>query len=125
MSAAEWYLAIFSLGVGASMPLFWAAALAGGRFARLAAGRDDIWFHVAAEAATGGTLLAAGLGMTLEVQAAWVDLLSALGLGMLVYSLVRSPGHYLAGRHRLMGATFAGTWMLAVPAIVIRFAIRG
>lgn len=122
MSGPLWYVAVFSIGAGASMPLFWLAAGARGRMAHFAEGRDDIWFHVAAEVVTGLVLLVAGVGMAVTDDAPWAKALSALGLGLLVYSLIQSPGHYVAKGDRRMAATFAGTWLATVPAIVLRFA---
>lgn len=120
MSAPLWYLAIFCIGAGASIPLFWAASGARRRVARLGEGRDDFGFHVAAEVATGLALLASGIAMAVRGDEGWVRPASAIGLGMLLYSLVESPGHYLARGERTLAAALAGTWLAAVPAVVIR-----
>lgn len=121
MSAADWYLAVFSLGVGVSLPAYWAVALATRRVPEVAEGRRDFWFHIAAEVATGGVFVAAGVGIVADRDASWVAPLSALALGMLAYSLIQSPGHYLERGRREMLWMFAGVWALAVPAVVLRF----
>ncbi len=121
MGLGDWYLTVFSVGVGVSMPAFWAIAAARGTLAHYGQGRDDLAWHVVAEVVTGTVLLAAGLGMALgDPDDRWVATLSALGLGLLVYSLIQSPGHYAARGDRRMLATFALTWAATVPALVLR-----
>jgi hypothetical protein len=108
VSAGDWYLALFSIGVGISLPVYWSVLE-----------RTDV-FHLASEIGTGFVLLTAGLSMLIgNEDATWVRLVSAIGLGMLVYALVDSPGRYRGdGRKQML---FAVGWLFAIPALVLRF----
>lgn len=122
MSAADWYIALFSFGSGAGIIGFWAGVSARGRFTEVAAGREDIGFHVAAELVTGAALVAGAIAILVEPEGRMAVVLSSLGLGLLLYSLIQSPGHYVAAKDRRMVRTFIASGILAIPAIVLRFA---
>lgn len=48
-------------------------------------------------------------------------MLSTLGLGMLTYTLIASPGYYVE-RHNIPAVVmFGGLWLLVLPAIILRF----
>ncbi|MBN2113791.1 MAG: hypothetical protein JW785_06665 [Acidimicrobiia bacterium] len=116
------YIAVVSLLTGAGMGGFWTVALAARRVPEVSAGRIDIWFHIAAEYATAVALLAGGAAILADHTAAWSAVLSSFGLGLLVYSLAASPGYYAEKRDRGGLLIFAGFWLLAIPAVVLRFA---
>ncbi len=120
MSAADWYIALFTFGSGAGIIGFWVATFARRRFDEVAAGREDIRFHVIAELVTGAILVAGAIAILADAESRTALLLSTLGLGLLVYSLIQSPGHYMATKNRRMVATFVATWLFALPAIVLR-----
>jgi hypothetical protein len=63
-----------------------------GQVPEVAEGRVDIWFHIVAELAMAGLLVAAGVALLRRVPRA--GLLSALALGWICYSAVNSPGYY-------------------------------
>jgi hypothetical protein len=99
---------VFSIGVGISLPAYWTLFE-----------RTDV-FHLVSEVGTGLVLLIAGLSMLIANEdATWVRLLSAIGLGMLVYALVDSPGRYRGDRRKQ--TLFAVGWLFAIPALVLRF----
>lgn len=114
MSAADWYLAMFCLGAGAGIPLFWLTPR--GRALLREPGRE-IRFHVAAEVATGLALVLAGIGVASD--AGWATTVSALALGMLIYTLIGSPGRYLDRDDRRTALLLALTWLGALPAVVL------
>jgi len=121
MSGADWYIALFSLGSGLGIIVFWIAAFVRGRFDEVAGGREDIAFHTVAELVTGAILAAGAVAILLDADGRAAELLSTLGLGLLLYSLLQSPGHYVARQDRRMVRTFAVTWVFAIPAVVLRF----
>ena len=91
-----------------SLPAYWATLE-----------RTDA-FHLASEVLTGVVLLAAGIAMIAgNEDAAWTRVLSAIGLGMLVYALIDSPGRYPGDRRKQ--AMFAAGWLVTLPALVLRF----
>ena len=122
MSVSDWYIALFSFGSGAGIIGFWTVAILGrNRIDEIAGGRGDIWFHAVAELATGAVLVAGAIAIGLDADTRTAFLLSTLGLGMLIYSLIQSPGHYVVTKDRRMVATFVATWVFAFPAVVLRF----
>jgi hypothetical protein len=122
MSAADWYIALFSFGSGAGIIGFWTTAILGRRrIDEIAGGRRDIWFHAAAELVTGVALVAGAIAIGVDADGRPAILISTLGLGMLVYSLIQSPGHYVVTKDRRMVKTFVATWLFTVPALVLRF----
>ena len=108
MSFGEWYLALFSIGVGVTLPAYW-----------LVLEKTDR-FHLASETATGLLLLAGGISMVATSDdAGWARVLSAIGLGMLAYALIDSPGRYRGDRMKQL--QFATGWLFIIPALVLRF----
>jgi hypothetical protein len=114
VSAADWYLTIFCLATGAGIPLYWVTPA--GRRATREPGRE-IRFHVLAEIATGFALIVAGAGILAD--AGWATKVCALALGMLVYTLLGSPGRYLDRGDRRTVMLLAVTWLGAIPAVVL------
>jgi hypothetical protein len=125
MSAADWYIALFSFGSGFGIIGFWAAVLGGilgGRgLDEIAGGRKDIRFHMVAELVTGALLIAGAVAIAVDAESRVAVILSTLALGLLVYSLIQSPGHYVVKRDRRMVATFIATGLFAIPAVALRF----
>ena len=77
-------------------------------------------FHFASEVLTGVVLLAAGVSMLVaDPEDPWVVVLSSIGLGLLVYALVDSPGRYSGDRRKQLQFTIG--WLFTIPAIVLRF----
>ena len=120
MSVAEFLLAWYSLGTGATLVAFWSWVVATGRAERMGRGRDDFGWHIAAEMAAGAALVVAGMGLVLAPEARWPDMLSAVGIGAVVYAITESAGHYLATGQRMMAAAVAAGWLFTVPALVLR-----
>jgi hypothetical protein len=109
LSLADWYLALFSIGVGVALPGYWLAGIE----------RTDP-FHFTSEVVTGLVLLAAGIAMlAADEHDAWVIVLSSIGIGMLAYALIDAPGRYRGDRRKQL--LFAIGWLFLAPALVIRF----
>lgn len=119
MSAAEFILIWYALGAGASLVGFWSWVAISGRAARMGEGRDDFGWHIAAEMVAGALLLVAGLGLVFARDARWPDVLSAVGIGAVIYAVTESAGHYLATGQRLMAAVVAAGWVFTIPALVL------
>jgi peptidoglycan/LPS O-acetylase OafA/YrhL len=75
--------------------------------------------HVAAEFATAGLLIAAGFGLL--GRKAWGGRVFLLALGMLLYTLIASPGYYLElgvlGFVLMFAALLALALVFAVAAV--------
>lgn len=87
-------IAGFEIGVGAMMILMWAFFFFTGQIPELDNKPIEISLHLAAEGTTAAVLLFSGWALwKKEAQAIRMSL---FGLGMLTYTLVVSPGYYLA-----------------------------
>lgn len=63
-------------------------------------------FHLAAEFATAALLIMGGTGLLLGKS--WARFLSAVALGMLLYTVMVSPGYFAQSGQRARAAMFAG-----------------
>ena len=118
---SDGYLAIVPILIGLSMLGFWAVAVATRRVPEIDSGGIEIWFHIAAEAVTGVVLIFGGIAVLVDGESPLTVVLSSLGLGMLVYTLIVSPGYYVERRDAPLVWMFAGFWILTIPAVVFRF----
>jgi hypothetical protein len=117
----DWYLAIIPILVGAGILGFWTSAIVTGRVPEIESGGIEIRFHIAAEVATGLVLIAGGLAVLVDGDAPSTVVLSSLGLGMLSYTLIVSPGYYVERHNKPLLRMFAAIWILTIPVIVLRF----
>lgn len=122
MTAGLWYVVVFSLVIGVTMPAFWVTAVLSGGVPELAEGSREIWFHIAAEVLTGVVLIAGGVATWVSGGSAETAAVSCLGLGMLAYTAIVSPGYYADRKNLPMVGMFAAVWLGAVGAIVVRLA---
>lgn len=87
-------IAGFEIGVGAMMILMWAFFFLTGQIPELESKPVEIGLHLAAESATAIVLLFGGWALWKKQNEAVQ--VSLFGLGMLAYTLIVSPGYYLA-----------------------------
>ena len=121
MEFGEWYLAIVPILIGLGMLGFWCGAIVTRAVPEINSGEIEIWFHIAAEVATGVLLVAGGISVLADGAATPSVVLSSLSLGMLVYTLIASPGYYVERAEVSRVWMFAGIWALTIPAVVFRF----
>jgi len=121
VTAGLWFAVVVMIVVGAGIVGFWGISVAGGSVPEIRAGTREIWFHVAAEVLTGAALVAAAIATIADPEASWAAWPSAGAFGMLVYTLIQSPGYYVDHRDPAMLGMFAGVWVVTIPAIVLRF----
>jgi hypothetical protein len=105
----------FALAVGASIIAWWTVVFATGQVPELTGAPVQLAFHVAAEILTAVVLIAAGAGLALRRP--WGRAASLVGLGMLLYTAVGSPGYFAQTGRWPMVALFAGVAAGAAPAI--------
>jgi hypothetical protein len=120
VSFSDWYLATVPILIGAGMLGFWVTAIVTHRVPEIESGGIEIRFYTVAETATGLVLIAGGLAALIDPSDGWVIVLSAVGLGMLVYTLIVSPGHYVVRREWPLVWMFAVVWALTIPLIIFR-----
>ena len=110
-------VALFMIIVGALMVGMWGVLLATGQV--LVPGSKqtpvEIAFHLGAEMTTAALLLLAGIAILRAHRLA--SLITAMALGLLLYSVLNSPGFYAARGDFSMVAMFAILTLLALACL--------
>jgi hypothetical protein len=110
------YPAWFAILVGIAMVAQWAMFLLSGSVPELKTEPVRIAFHLAAEFLTAVVLIVSGAGVLAAKP--WAQTLLLVGLGMLVYTSIVSPGYFAQrGQMGLVGM-FAAILVLTCAAIV-------
>lgn len=111
MTAAAW----FAIGLGVLMVAWWGIEVRGGALRRPDRQPTEIGLHLAAEVATAVALVTGGLLVLTDRSAS----LLLVGLGMLLYTSIQSPGYFLARRELPPVVMFGGLAVATVVAIVV------
>ncbi|MHB0935711.1 MAG: hypothetical protein ACYDCO_15215 [Armatimonadota bacterium] len=109
--------AVYAIVVGLLMLGQWAFFLATGQVPELRTRPVEFAFHLAAEVVTALGLLVAGIGALR--RAAWGRPLLLATLGMLIYTVIASPGYFAAQRAWPLVGMFAVLLVLAVMGIIL------
>ncbi len=104
---------IYCLVVGVLMVVWWGVDIRRGALARPDRSRPESALHLAAELVTAGLLVTGGV---LLITAGTAGLALA-GLGMLLYTVIASPGYFVARHQRVPAAMFATLAVLTAAAI--------
>lgn len=104
----------YAITVGALMATWWLIELRGGALQRGDRTRAEMGFHLAAEFATAAALIAGGIVLLTHQQEA----LALVGLGMLLYTVVQSPGYFVARGERAFAFMFAALQVTTLVVIV-------
>ncbi len=113
MTAVAWYCII----VGVVMAAWWANDLRQGAWNRGDRTHGELALHLAAEFVTAALLIAAGAAWL--VAGASAHALVAAGLGMLLYTVIASPGYFLARRELPAVGMFGVLTALTVTALAV------
>lgn len=117
------FASIFAIIVGVMMIAQWTITIAKKRVPGLeddaTAGRGPIEmrFHWAAEFLTAALLLAGGIALLLDYNRATNIFL--ISMGMLIYTVINSPGYFAQQRKWLMVGMFALILALAIVSVVL------
>jgi hypothetical protein len=103
---------VYCVGAGALMLVWWAVEVRGGVFRRPDQTRAELGLHVVAEVVTALVLVVGGV----LLMASTTELVALVGLGMLLYAAIQSPGYFLARGELLMVAVFAVLVLLTLGA---------
>ena len=120
VSFSDWYPATVPILIGAGMLGFWVAAIVTHRVPEIESGGIEIRFRIAAETVTGLVLIACGLAALIDPSDGWAIVLSAVGLGMLMSTLVVPPGYYAERREWPLVWMFTVIWALTIPLVIFR-----
>lgn len=86
-------VAVYSALVGVLTLIVWGIFWVNGTIADMTTRPWEVAMHLTAEFVTAGLLIVSGIG--LWFQARWATRINVFASGMLVYSLIESPGRYL------------------------------
>ncbi len=110
MTVSAW----FAIAVGLLMLGWWAVELRAGVLRRADRAPAEIGLHITAELLAAGLLVVAG-GVVLTGGGPELLLVA---LGMLLYTVIQSPGYFLARREAGPAAMFGVLTVLTVAALV-------
>ncbi len=108
--------AIYALAVGLLMFVQWTFFLLNGQVPELQTAPIQTAFHLAAEFITALALIASGAGLLR--RAPWARSLALLALGMLLYTLIQSPGYFAQQQTWPLVAMFAVLLLLALISLM-------
>jgi hypothetical protein len=106
------FAGIFALAVGLLMFGQWAVSLATGGVPELQTAPLSIGFHLAAEVLTALALILSGLALLKKKS--WGRTLFLVAGGMVLYSVINSPGYFAQKAQWPMVGMFAIVFFLAV-----------
>lgn len=86
------FVAWYSILVGVFMLAQWGFTLAAGQAPEVRSEPIRLTFHLAAEFASAAMLIGSGIGLLR--QTSWAHWLSTAALGMLLYTVIVSPGYF-------------------------------
>ena len=108
---------IYSIVVGISMFAVWGLYFANGTVFGVKPVGSGLGFHIAAELATAVAMLIGGMGLL--ARKSWGLKIYFLGLGMLIYALVNSPGYYLPQGGKIVIAVFASSGVFSLIFVAL------
>lgn len=109
------FVAWFCIVTGVGMLLQWGISLAGGQVPELNSEPRRIAFHLAGEGLTAVLLIISGAGLLRNKS--WAKSISLVALGMLLYTVIVSPGYFAQLGQWPMVVVFAVLLILTVLSI--------
>ncbi len=108
--------AIFAIVVGFGMIVQWLISFRTGQIPELTTEPLRIWFHLIGEFSTAVLLIIAGIGVL--ASSPWALPVYLLGMGMLIYTVIVSPGYFAQKGQWVWVAIFFSLLVLAVISSV-------
>lgn len=110
-------VAIYCLSIGILMAIWWTISLRNGALVRADRSRTEMTLRVAAELTTASLLIVSGAALLADGDDAVPS--AALALGMLLYTVVVSPGYFITRREPAPAYLFVGLTILTVAAAAL------
>ena len=107
--------ALYAVAVGLLMLVMWGFLIAAGEVPELATGEAEIYFHLTAEFLTAFLLILGGAAVLLRRNR--LGRLLTVGFGMLLYTLIVSPGYYVDLGKTPIVVMFAVLFVLTVISL--------
>jgi hypothetical protein len=111
------FAALYAVAVGALMLAQWAFLLVRGQVPELETEPLRIRFHLAGEFVTAIALIAGGLGLLLGTG--WGRTVYLVAVGMLLYTVIVSPGYYAEREQWPFVGMFAAVLVLALVSLAL------
>ncbi|MEW6011320.1 hypothetical protein HYG87_06830 [Methanobacterium alkalithermotolerans] len=110
-------IAIYSIFIGSLMIVMWAFFLLSGMVPEFTTRPAEIVLHLIAEFSTAILLTIAGISLLYKKRSGYN--LNLIGLGMLIYTLILSPGYYIQKGEWFMVGLFALLLILSIIFLII------
>jgi hypothetical protein len=105
-------VAVYSITMGVAILTLWTVLWATGAIPEMMTKPWEIAMHLTAEFTTAGLLVISGIGLWLDSR--WAPRVNVFASGMLVYTLIQSPGYYLQHRADIFVLMFAAVFLVTV-----------
>lgn len=105
-------LSVYSIIVGIAMIAMWAVLWGVGEIPEMMTRPWEITMHLTAEFTTAALLVVSGLGLLAGYR--WANRINVFASGMLVYTLIQSPGYYLQHDATIFVLIFAVCFLVTV-----------
>ena len=111
------FAALYAMLVGLSLLWYWGFVAIRREIPELDTEPFRILFHIIAELMTAVALLAGAVGLL--TNSSWGLKVHLLAMGMLLYTLVASPGYFVQRREWPMVGVFAVVFLLTLGSLVL------
>ncbi|MDR3527516.1 MAG: hypothetical protein P4L57_09560 [Rhizomicrobium sp.] len=105
-------VSVYSITMGALIIVFWSVVWANGSVPDMLSKPWEIAMHLSAEFTTAGLLLVSGFGLLFGAR--WALRVNVFASGMLVYSLIQTPGYYLQRNAMIFVLMLAVSFLITV-----------
>jgi hypothetical protein len=109
-------IGIYCLSVGVLMMIWWSVSVRRGALRRPDRSRSEMALHLVAEMLTAILLVVSGVSLLTNGDSAVP--IAALALGMLLYTVIASPGYFIARQELPPVYLFGALAMLTIAAAV-------
>ncbi len=105
-------LSVYSITIGVAMIAMWSFFWAMGDIPGMMTRPWEIVMHLTAEFTTAALLIISGIGLAVGMR--WANRINVFASGMLVYTLIQSPGYYLERNGMIFVLMFAVCFLITV-----------
>ncbi len=112
-------VAIYSLFIGILMIGVWSMFILTGQVPEMATKPAEIMLHLLAEFTTAVLLIGGGIGLIKKIKIGYN--LNLVALGMLLYTLIVSPGYYLQSGNLVFVGIFTVIFIFTLIFLIISF----
>ncbi len=110
------FSAIFAIIVGVAMIVQWTVSYVTRQIPELQSEPVRIGFHIVGEMVTAISLIVGGMGLLRDQP--WTSTLFLISMGMLLYTVIVSPGYYAQKGQWIWVLSFGALIALAIVAIL-------